>query len=394
MKNAVGGVGERLALKALWGIIALIILLNINVARASESASIDGYFNSLEDSLFGPAKDTAYLKETHPYVVDRVSHYVDYFTTSGRDVFQQWLNQAGPYVPLIKEIFKEEGIPEDLALLPLIESGFNVHARSPKRATGMWQFMASTGALYGLTINQWVDERKDPIKSTRAAARHLKDLYNTFGTWPLALASYNAGSGKVKRALIKTGSSTFWELGQSRTLKAETRNYIPKLMAALIIAKNPEDFGFTFSEKPDIKYDLIEVPGGIGLHDIGQDAGVSLASLKKINPELKGLITPFNDEYYRLRLPEGTGISFLENYNKTPFYQKRAYKEYKVKKGDSVYHIARKYDTEVSVIKDANRLNKRCKIFPGKLLMIPVKLPFDKAGARLVSSPDPPLNTL
>ncbi|HAS16675.1 MAG TPA: hypothetical protein DCR39_01960, partial [Nitrospiraceae bacterium] len=348
MKNAVGGVGERLALKALWGIIALSILLNINVARASESASIDGYFNSLEDSLFGPAKDTAYLKETHPYVVDRVSHYVDYFTTSGRDVFQQWLNQAGPYVPLIKEIFKEEGIPEDLALLPLIESGFNVHARSPKRATGMWQFMASTGALYGLTINQWVDERKDPIKSTRAAARHLKDLYNTFGTWPLALASYNAGSGKVKRALIKTGSSTFWELGQSRTLKAETRNYIPKLMAALIIAKNPEDFGFTFSEKPDIKYDLIEVPGGIGLHDIGQDAGVSLASLKKINPELKGLITPFNDEYYRLRLPEGTGISFLENYNKTPFYQKRAYKEYKVKKGDSVYHIARKYDTEVS----------------------------------------------
>lgn len=385
MKKAVG---KRLRPVAFLGIFIFIILLKVNVVKASETIPVDSYFNSLEGSIFASVTDAGYLTDTPPYVTEKVAFYVDFFTTTGRTVFQQWLDQAGPYIPLIREILHEEGLPEDLALLPLIESGFNVNARSPATATGMWQFMASTGALYGLKINKWVDERKDPIKSTRAAARHLKDLYTDFGTWPLALASYNAGSGKVKRALASTGSSTFWDMGRSRALKAETRNYIPKFMAAMIIAKNPDFFGFTFSEEPVIKYDALEVPGGMDLHSIAKNAKISYDSLRELNPELKSHITPFGEPYYTLRLPEGAGTTFLENYDKLPFSQRIVYRDYKVKKGDTVYGIARRNGTDVSLIKEVNNFDRRYKIFPGDVILIPIRVPFGEGEVRLVTSAD------
>ena len=302
VKKAMGIEVRRIIL---WGVLVLVAILKVKVAHATEAIPANAYLSFLEGSIFDEAADDGDSKVPPSYVTEKVSFYVDHFTTRERVVFQKWLDRAGPFVPLMREIFREEGLPEDLVLLPLIESGFRVDARSSKKAMGLWQFMAATGTLYGLKVDKWVDERKDPVKSTRAAARHLKDLYNTFGTWPLALASYNAGSGKVKRALARTGSSDFWELGQRRALVAETRNYVPKFMAAMIIAKNPDAFGFTFSEEPFIRYDALEVPGGMGLASLAKIAGTDFRSLRRLNPELKGNILPFDRSYYTVRLPEG-----------------------------------------------------------------------------------------
>lgn len=375
-------------------VLIVIILLKAGVVMAAEAISITSYFDSFEGLIFVNGRNAGLYRTTPPYIAERVAFYVNIFTTTERTVFQKWLDQAGPHIPLIREILREEGLPEDLALLPLIESGFNVNAMSPKKAVGLWQFMASTGALYGLKVNKWVDERKDPLKSTRAAAQHLKNLYNTFGTWPLALASYNAGSGKVRRALAATGSNTFWDIGRSMALKPETRNYIPKLMAAMIIAKNPDDFGFTYSRESTIKYDLIEVPGGMDLRAIAKNAGISYDSLRELNPELKGHITPFWDSYYTLRLPAGTGTTFLENYNKLSFSEKIVYREFKVKKGDSVYKIARQYGIDPSTIRKVNNLNKKYSIIAGESLLVPVNPPFGENNSRLITTSDSQLEIL
>ncbi len=367
-------------------IIICILLLKVNIANASDAISIDSYLNFLEDSIFANVIDAEVSSHTPSYVAKKVNSYIGFFATDGREVFQQWLDHAGPYLPHIREILREEGVPEDLALLPLIESGFNVNARSPKKAMGLWQFMASTGALYGLKVNKWVDERKDPIKSTRAAARHLRDLHNEFGTWPLALASYNAGSGKVRRALATTGASTFWEMGQSRALKAETRNYVPKFMAALIIAKNPDAFGFILPEDPAIEYDVIELPGGMDLRTVSKLANINYSSLRGLNPGLKGYVTPFGEPYYVLRLPEGAGATLLENFDKLSPSEKMVYREHRIRQGDTVYEIAKRYGTNVSLIQQINNLNKRYKIVPGDSILVPSNLPSDEGYVRLMTS--------
>lgn len=369
---------------ALLGIFLLIALfLKPDAARASEAFPVISYIDHLEDSIFNNVVENISSERVPPYVIKKVDLYVRFFTTSGRNLFQGWLDQSMPYIPLIKEILREEGIPEDIAFLPLIESGFNLNAKSPAKATGLWQFMATTGALYGLKMNNWVDERKDPVKSTKAAARHLKDLYETFGSWPLALASYNAGSGKIKRALNRTGSSTFWEIGQGRVLKKETMDYIPKFMAAMIIARNPEAFGFTLSEGPAFKYDLLHVPGGMDIHMVAKNSNVDYDLLRSLNPELKSHITSFDEPYYILRLSEGTGEIFIENFENLLPSERIVYREYKVKIGDSVYKIAKRHDTTVSAIREANKLNNRLKIVAGKTILVPIRLPYSEDAVKI-----------
>ncbi len=205
--------------------------------------------------------DSTYVKPFDiPLVMNNsVENNLEYFKTRGRDKFQLWLNRSARYLPAMKDIFKEKNLPEDLVYVALIESGFNPYAVSWARAVGAWQFMPGTGKLYGLKINWWIDERKDPIKSTNAAAELLKDLHGHFGSWPLALASYNAGAGKVQRAVLRTRSDDFWDLRASRFIKPETKNYIPKFMAATIIAKNPEAYGFTVENAEPYKYDEVVI---------------------------------------------------------------------------------------------------------------------------------------
>ena len=278
------------------------------------------------------------LFEEKPYQIpmvlnDSVENHLEYFKTKGRDVFQKWLDRSTRYIPVMQEIFREKNLPEDLVYVAMIESGFNPYAISWARAVGPWQFMPHTGKLYGLKIDWWVDERKDPIKATHAAAEHFKDLHNLFGSWPLALASYNAGAGKVQRAVLRTRSEDFWDLKDSRYIRRETKNYIPKFMAATIIAKNPEAYGFTVQPAGPYVYDEVVITESTDLRLIARCAGTTYETVKELNPELKRWVTPPDTTHYILRLPSGTKTAFTANYQNLPADQKIRWERHLVGKG-------------------------------------------------------------
>ncbi len=330
-----------------------------------------------------PQQDIAQIEENiegyfeeKPYQIpmvlnDSVENHLEYFKTRGRDVFQKWLDRSTRYIPVMQDIFREKNLPEDLVYVAMIESGFNPYAISWARAVGPWQFMPHTGKLYGLKIDWWVDERKDPIKATHAAAEHFKDLHNLFGSWPLALASYNAGAGKVQRAVLRTRSEDFWDLKDSRYIRRETKNYIPKFMAATIIAKNPEAYGFTVQPAGLYVYDEVVIPESTDLRLIARCAGTTYETVKELNPELKRWVTPPDTTHYILRLPVGTKTAFTANYQNLPADQKIRWERHLVGKGSTLEGIAKQYNASPEAIKDINGLKKN-RVTPGKHLLIPV----------------------
>jgi membrane-bound lytic murein transglycosylase D len=316
--------------------------------------------------------DTAEIK---PYQIpmilnDSVENHLEYFKTQGREVFQRWLNRSARYLPAMKEIFREKNLPEDLVYVAMIESGFNPYAVSWAKAVGPWQFMPATGKLYGLKIDWWIDERKDPIKSTQAAAEHLKDLHNLFGSWPLALASYNAGAGKVQRAVLRTRSDDFWDLKASRYIRKETKNYVPKYMAATIIAKNPEAYGFTASAYDPFKFDEVVIEESTDLRLIARCANCTYEEIKELNPEIRRWVTPPQYNRYTLRLPSGKKETFLVNYAAVPPDQKIKWERHEVTRGETLAGLAKQYSTTQEAIRDVNGLKKN-RLTPGKHLLIP-----------------------
>lgn len=240
---------------------------------------------------------------------DSVENQLAYFTSRGREQFQDWLDHSARYLPVMKQIFREYNLPEDLVYLVMIESGFNPLAVSRKKAAGPWQFMEATAREYGLTTDPWVDERRDPIKSTRAAAAHIKDLYNLFGSWPLVLASYNAGTTKVQSAVLRVRSSDFWDLRDSRHFRRETRNYVPRYMAALIIAKNPAAYGFIAPNEAPFEYDEIVVKRSTSLREIASYSRCPYSDILELNPELIKEETPPQPRYV-VRIPRGTKSAY------------------------------------------------------------------------------------
>lgn len=330
-----------------------------------------------------PQKDIAQIDENiegtfeeKPYQIpmvlnDSVENHLEYFKTRGRDVFQKWLDRSTRYIPVMQDIFREKNLPEDLVYVAMIESGFNPYAISWARAVGPWQFMPHTGKMYGLKIDWWVDERKDPIKATHAAAEHFKDLHNLFGSWPLALASYNAGAGKVQRAVLRTRSEDFWDLKDSRYIRRETKNYIPKFMAATIIAKNPEAYGFTVQPAGSYVFDEVVVTESTDLRLIARCAGTTYETVKELNPELKRWVTPPDITHYILRLPSGTKTVFTANYQNLPADQKIRWERHLIGKGATLAGIAKQYNTTPEAISDINGLKKN-RVTPGKHLLIPV----------------------
>ena len=286
-----------------------------NEAPLSVSAT-----GSLADDPAGGEADTAGLdyadEATYdiPMVLNHsVENHIDYFGTRGRAMYQRWLDRSEQYIPMMKKILRENNLPEDLVYVAMIESGFSTSAVSWANAVGPWQFMTATAKMYGLKINRWVDERRDPIKSTKAAARHLRRLHTKFGSWPLALASYNAGCGKVQRAVVKTSSEDFWDLRATPAIASETKNYVPKYMAAIIIAKNPERYGFSSNQARPFAYDEVAVKKSTDLRLVARCTGSTYADMKKLNPELKSRFTPPSVKSYLLRLPQGTKEAFLAN---------------------------------------------------------------------------------
>jgi len=359
------------------------ILATFQAVRAEQQASASPLpAQAIPSQLKPPSEDVAQLDEViedsidiKPYHIpmvlnDSVENHLEYFKTRGHEVFQRWLDRSARYIPIMKDIFREKNLPEDLVYVAMIESGFNPYAVSWAKAVGPWQFMPATGKLYGLRIDWWVDERKDPIKSTQAAAEHLKDLHNLFGSWPLALASYNAGAGKVQRAVLRTRSEDFWDLKASRYIRKETKNYVPKYMAATIIAKNPEAYGFTVSSFDPFKYDETVIEDSTDLRLIAKCANCTYEEIKELNPELRRWITPPQADRYTLRLPSGRKEIFLANYAAIPPEQKIKWERHEVKRGETLAALAKEYNTSPEAICDINGLKKK-RITPGKHILIP-----------------------
>lgn len=291
---------------------------------------------------------------------ERVRYFVDYFCGKKRGFFETALARSGRYIPMMAAILQEEGLPEDLVYLSLIESGFSPQAFSRAKAVGPWQFIHSTGLRYGLKINGWVDERRDPVKSTRAAAAYLKDLQLQFGEWFLAAAAYNAGERKLEQAMHRSQTDDFWRLSQKSYLKSETRNYVPKFIAAALIASMPDKYGFgdVIYESP-MEYDEVVIERPLKLETIAQLAKTTVKTIKELNPALLRNITPPNETGFVLRLPAGNGKTFAQAYELFPSSAKPKVITHKVKKGETLLGIAKHYSQRVAQLMELNGLRNR-----------------------------------
>jgi membrane-bound lytic murein transglycosylase D len=240
-----------------------------------------------------------------PVVLNQpVKSYLNYFSGPGKANFQASLARLGRYRPMIQRILKEHGLPPELIYLALIESGFNPRARSPAEAVGLWQFIEGTARRYGLEVNGQVDERRDPEKSTRAAARYLEDLYRQFGCWYLAAAAYNAGEKRVEGAMYRSPNKGFWALAQHGQLPKETSNYVPQFIATALIARNPKQFGFSnLTYQKPLTFEKVKVPGGTDLRGFAEELQVTFKEIQELNPELNQGVAPITQRAYLLKVP-------------------------------------------------------------------------------------------
>ena len=301
--------------------------------------------------------DLKTLQSDLPLMInDYVAGYINYFSTSGRDAFEGALVRSGRYRDMILRIFKEEGVPQDLIYLAQAESGFKPLALSRARARGMWQFMSSRGTGYGLHRSWWIDDRQDPEKATRAAARHLKDLHNQFGDWYLAMAAYNSGPGNVQQAVKRTGYADFWELYKRNVLPAETKNYVPIILAMTIMSKNPARYGLDgVQPEAPLKYDVVRVNYPVDLRLVAECVDAPVDQLIQLNPSLLRRTTP-KDQPFDLRLPEGTREKYATAIASIPEDKRVAWRYHKVQPGETLAGVARKYHTTERAITQVNNL--------------------------------------
>lgn len=302
---------------------------------------------------------------------EKVDRWIKYFQSDIHERFSTYLSRLGRYGPMIRERLRAAGLPPDLVYLALIESGLNPRAYSRARAVGIWQFIRGTGRLYGLRVDYWVDERRDPFKSTDAAIAHLSDLYDEFGSWYLAAAGYNAGAGRVRRAIARTGRDDYWELTRGTSLRRETRNYVPKMIAAAIIAKNPDRYGFAnVIPEPPLEFDVAEVPDATSMDVLAEAAGTEEAVMRELNPEYLRYVTP-PDQAVTIRVPPGTADVFRANYASIPADKRVTWLIHVVTRGQTLGQIARRYGTSVAALRAANgNVNPR-RLQIGQQLVVP-----------------------
>lgn len=299
---------------------------------------------------------------------DKVRAYLALFTGERRERIQEAFDRAGPYLPMMRGIFEEYGLPLDLVNLAYIESAFKVRAYSRARAVGIWQFIAGTGRKYGLRIDWWLDERRDPEKATRAAAEYLRDLYALFDSWTLAIAAYNAGEGRVAGAMRRQKTADFWRLRLAR----ETKLYVPAFMAMTILAKDPARHGFVPPAEENPPTESLPLSEPLDLRIVAQASGVPLDELQGLNPELNHLVTPPHTSEYRLRVPAGAAILFAENFSEIKKTRRVTWQRHVIRRGETLSHIARRYDTSVRVLMDLNRLPSRHRLRTGRSLVVPL----------------------
>jgi peptidoglycan lytic transglycosylase D len=321
------------------------------------------------------AKAAAEIKATHSdlplMMTDQVAGYINYFSTRGRGTLERGLTRSGRYREMIERTFKEEGVPQDLIYLAQAESGFHPYAVSRAGARGIWQFMGSRARAYDLHRDAWTDERQDPEKSTRAAARHLKDLYNQFGDWYLAMAAYNSGPGTVQSAVKRTGYADFWELYRRNVLPKETRNYVPIIVAVTIMAKNPGQYGLD-DVVPDheMAYDTLRINYSVDLRLVAECVNATSEELQDLNPSLLRMTTPKGR--FDLHLPAGRGEKYQAAIASIPPDMRVWWRYHTVAAGETLMSLSRTYHTPLKTIADANQLTTSDGIEAGAKLVIPV----------------------
>jgi membrane-bound lytic murein transglycosylase D len=325
------------------------------VAKASDSG---------DDVLNRPAVDDIELQMNAD-----VLRYIAFFTGAGRSTFERWLKRSGRYMDLFRSVLQKEGLPPDLVHLVFVESGFNVNARSYAAAVGPWQFMRSSAQLFGLNVNQWVDERKDPEKATVAAARYLKHLYSIFGDWPLALASYNAGEGTVMRAIQSQGTTNYWEL----RLPKQTEEYVPQFMAALAISRDPVKYGFGDIEMDDpMRFDEVAMKGAVDLRSIAKLAECSYDELRDLNPSARTAMLRGPNGITTVRVPEGKSELIQKNLAagvELPTVNLTV--RHRVRRGETLRMIATEYSVNPTELARVNNLGRGRPLRRGMLLTVP-----------------------
>jgi membrane-bound lytic murein transglycosylase D len=318
------------------------------------------------------AADLDTISHDLPLVInDPVTSYLNFFqTTRGRAIVEAGLRRAGRYREMIERVLREEGLPQDLIYLAQAESGFKPQALSRARALGMWQFMLFRGQEYGLKRTWWVDERQDPEKSTRAAARHLRDLYAIFGDWYLALAAYNSGPGNVQRAIERTGYADFWELYKRNALPKETKNYVPIILALTVVAKDSARYGINVAPEPFARIDHVRPGHAIDLHLVAETIDIRVDELKALNPQMLRMVTPADSEF-ELHLPEGAADRFFAEIAAIPAEKWVSWRRHRVEEGETLSGIAKQYRMDAKAIAAANNLESGASLQVGEKLIIP-----------------------
>jgi membrane-bound lytic murein transglycosylase D len=324
-----------------------------------------------------------------PQFNEDVYRWIEFFTGAGRSNFERWLKRSGRYMSLFRSVLHREGLPPDLVHLVFVESGFNVNARSVSAAVGPWQFLRSTGRLFGLTVNQWVDERRDPEKSTVAAARYLKHLYAIFGDWPLALASYNAGEGAILRAIKQQSTTNYWDL----RLPRQTEEYVPQFMAVLAISRDPSRYGFDDVELDEpIEFDEIAFKGPVDLRAIAKLADCSYDELRLLNPAARGHALSGPGGVTTLRVPDGKGPALMERLaqgDKLPAVDLTL--KHRVRRGETLQGIANRYHVGAQRLASANGIGRKRPLQRGMVLSVPASL--RPATPEIIESSDPRAST-
>ena len=316
----------------------------------------------------------------------RVLSAVNFFQTArGRRIIENGLRRAGRYRDMINQVLDEEGLPRDLIYLAQAESSFQPHARSRARAVGMWQFVKYRGMEYGLQVDWWIDERRDPVKSTRAAARHLKDLYAEFGDWYLAMAAYNCGPGCVSRA-VQRGGDDYWEMIEKRLLPRETRNYVPIILAVALMAKEPGRYGIEVLPDSPFRYDPVTVSRPVDLRAVADALGLGVGAIEELNPHVLRGVTPPDRSDFVLYVPHGMGEMLRAALPGIPEAKRVLWARHEVRRGETLSRIAARYDTSAQAVAQANGISVRTLIHPGQTLVIP-QGPVGRYDSSLSDSP-------
>lgn len=367
-----------------------------NTEQVDDAAGLDHFRVEEANNEPAPIPDQSIqeLEIIPTEINENVDKWINYFQNKGRVHMERYLLRSTRYEALMKKVLRDNKLPEDLFYIALIESGFSSQAFSHASAVGYWQFIRGTGKRYKLQINQLVDERRDPVLSTQAAAEYFKDLYARFNSWYLAMAAYNVGEGRVERAMKKYKTKDFWVLARNkRALPAETDNYVPKYIAAKLIAKNPDKYGFEgIDYMPPIEFDHISVDQPINLRLMAEKMNINYEDFKALNPKFKGEVAPLETgNKLGLRIPPGSyeaaSIAYKEStVDKVEYVaDQNEMQLYKIRKGDTLSTVARRYRTTVAYLRDINDFTRKKKLRVGQRIFVPDRTPLKEKRPELVA---------